>query len=309
MDHNIVNDYDNYQLLKASCNSTVVVYLDQWWQIVYQSYKQTQYSKPLPWIGIYIALASLFCVLAMAADLLHSSVPFPSSSRKCKIVIQHLKILNLSICIGFQKTVVVACKIIAVIPILIAVIPVLFVICIKYCIRRWKGLKAMFSAPSIVLGQDPAQPGIDTDLRQYGLQLQEDIEFAERTLKGISKSVNRLIRKAEKQQPKNLMKLLAESRGFEGVGKFDLPSAEYLNCWSLPLVTLTSIAMSLPDIQKIKVDCLVSGVSEGLVYVKLVEESLNATNDHVSIQKAAKTLWVEVEVYHKWLGNKQASNP
>ncbi|KAI3679386.1 hypothetical protein L2E82_51295 [Cichorium intybus] len=174
----------------------------------------------------------------------------------------------------------------------------------------WKQVRAMFSTSSIVLGQDTAQLGKYKDLRHYVLQLQDDVEFADRTLKGISKSVNHLIRKAEKQQPQNLMKLLSNSRGFEGVEKFDscrvgsVVSEEYLNCWSLPLVTLTSIAMSLPNIQKKKVDCLVRGVSEGLAYVKLVEKNLNAIDDHVSIQKAAKILWVEVEVYHKWLGNK-----
>ncbi|CAH1452463.1 unnamed protein product [Lactuca virosa] len=168
----------------------------------------------------------------------------------------------------------------------------------------------MFKASSIVLVQNPEQQEGNENLSWYVLQLQEDIEFAETTLKGILKSVNRLIQKAEKQQPNNLMKLLAESRGFEGVEKFEshhvppLVAEEYLNCWSLSLVTLTSIAMSLPNIQKNKVDWLVSGVSEGLVYVKLVEKTLNATDNHVSIQKAAETLWVEVEVYHKWLGNK-----
>ncbi|KAI3679388.1 hypothetical protein L2E82_51297 [Cichorium intybus] len=174
----------------------------------------------------------------------------------------------------------------------------------------WKQVKAMFSTSSIMWGQDTAQLGNYKDLRPYVLQLQEDIEFADKTLKAISKSVNHMIRKAEKQEPQNLMKLLAKSRGFEGVEKFDsrrvesVVSEEYLNCWSLPLVTLTSIAMSLPNIHKKTVDCLVCGVSEGLVYVKLVEKNLNAIDDHVCIQKAAKTLWVEVEVYHKWLGNK-----
>ncbi|CAI9289910.1 unnamed protein product [Lactuca saligna] len=243
-------------------------------------------------------------------DWKQSSLPFPSSSRKCKILIQLLKILSLSICIGFQKTVVVACKMIAVIPILIAVIPIFFVICFVYCFRCLKWLKAMFRATRTVFGQNPVHLGKDEDLSRYVLQLQDDIEYAERTLKGMLKSVNRLIKKAEQQPPKNLMKLLVESRGFEGVEKIDshlvspLLSEEYLNCWSLPLVTLTSIVMSLPNIQKNKVDCLVSGVSEGLVYVKLVEETLNATDNHVRIQKAAKTLWVEVEVYHKWLGHK-----
>ncbi|GKC07233.1 hypothetical protein Tco_0998843 [Tanacetum coccineum] len=36
----------------------------------------------------------------------------------------------------------------------------------------------------------------------------------------------------------------------------------------------------------------------------LVEESLNATDDYVSIQKViAKVLWLEVEISNKWIGN------
>ncbi|KAL7594890.1 hypothetical protein Lser_V15G28896 [Lactuca serriola] len=239
-------------------------------------------------------------------DWKHSSIPFPSNGRKCKVVIQHMKVLILSICIGFQKAFVVSCK-------MISVIPIFFVICALCCLHCWKWLKGLFHASHVESVENPeeAQLGEDEDLSQYVLQLEEDMEFAERTLKGILKSVNHLIRKAEKQQPKNLMKLLAESRGFEEVEKFDsrhvlsLGSEEYRNCWSLSLVTLTTIAMSLPNIQKKLVDCLlIRGVSEGLVYVKLVEESLNATDDQVWIQKAAQTLWVEVEVYNKWLGNK-----
>ncbi|XP_023755457.1 uncharacterized protein LOC111903923 [Lactuca sativa] len=238
------------------------------------------------------------------SDWKQNSIPFPWGSRKCKIVIENVKILILNVCIGFQKTVVVTCK-------MIAVIPLLFVICVLSCFRCWKWLKAMFfSAPSIVLVKNPEQLDKDKDLSRCVLQLQDDMEFPERTLKGILKSVNRLIQKAEKQQPNNLMNLLKESRGFEGVEKFDshlvppLLSKEYLTSWSLTLVSLTTIAISLPNIQNNIVDCLLSSVSEGLVYVTLVEETLNTTNDHVTIQKAAKTLWLEVEVYHKWLGNK-----
>ncbi|KAI3679384.1 hypothetical protein L2E82_51293 [Cichorium intybus] len=100
------------------------------------------------------------------------------------------------------------------------------------------------------------------------------------------KSLNHLIQKAETQQPENLMKLLAESRGFEGVEKFDshhvqpLLSKEYLNCWSLPLVTLTSITMSLPNIQKDMIDYLLSGVSEAKCMVTELESTdIEARND------------------------------
>nr|GEZ56581.1 hypothetical protein CTI12_AA298070 [Tanacetum cinerariifolium] len=100
----------------------------------------------------------------------------------------------------------------------------------------------------------------------------------------------------------NLMNLLGLYNGFQGVRYHDTIAEEYLHCWSLPLVTLTTIAISLPDIQNDRIDLLIR-VSEGLAYVKLVEESLNTTNDYVRIQKAARTLWLEVEFYNRWLGN------
>ncbi|KAL7594888.1 hypothetical protein Lser_V15G28894 [Lactuca serriola] len=239
------------------------------------------------------------------SDWKHSSIPlFSSRRRKCKILIQNLKSLILCLCIGFQMIVVVASK-------MIAVIPVFLVICVVYFFHCWKRLKTIFS---IVLGHVSVlkheQLGEDIDLTRYVLQLQDEMEFPDRTLKRISKSVKRLIEKAEKHQPKNLMNLLEKSPGFEGVGKFDshhvrpLLSEEYLNCWSLTLITLTTIAMSLPNMDKNIVDSLLSGVSEGLVYATLVEESLNNTDDHVIIQRAAKTLWLEVDVYRKWLGNR-----
>ncbi|GKF13647.1 hypothetical protein Tco_0055109 [Tanacetum coccineum] len=43
-------------------------------------------------------------------------------------------------------------------------------------------------------------------------------------------------------------------------------------------------------------------VSEGLTYGTLVEESLNTTDDYVTILKAANVLWLEVEVFNRWLG-------
>ncbi|MFS7960863.1 hypothetical protein Hanom_Chr08g00708061 [Helianthus anomalus] len=52
------------------------------------------------------------------------------------------------------------------------------------------------------------------------------------------------------------------------------------------------------------VDGLLSSVSEGLTYVKHVEETLNACDMYLSIQNTTRTLWLEVEVYHKWIGNK-----
>jgi hypothetical protein len=169
------------------------------------------------------------------------------------------------------------------------------------CFHCWKSLKAMLVASGIPVVQNLKQPEQNINLRKYVLQLQDDMELAEKTLKNITKSVNLVIVNAENHQPNNLLNLLVQSNGFAGVGEYDslhvppLTAVEYRDCWSLPLVTLTTIAISLPEIQDDRVDRLLISVSEGLAYVKLVEDSLNTTNDYVRIQKAAKMLWLRDE--------------
>nr|GEU38106.1 hypothetical protein CTI12_AA161980 [Tanacetum cinerariifolium] len=112
--------------------------------------------------------------------------------------------------------------------------------------------------------------------------------------------------KGEKQQPSYLLELVKGSKRFEGVKKFDntLLAKKYPNCWSLPVVTLTSITLSLPNIQHRTLKTLLHGVSEGLGYAKHVERTLNNKDELVSVHKVAKRLWRQVECESKWLGNK-----
>ncbi|XP_071711205.1 uncharacterized protein [Rutidosis leptorrhynchoides] len=232
-------------------------------------------------------------------DWKQSSIPFFARNRKIKIIIKNLKILILNFCITFQKIAVVTCK-------TIALIPTFFVICVLYC---KKCLKAIFSYSCIGLGNTAIQQGTSIDLSHFVIKYQDDMELTTATFKKILNSMDILIKKAEKQQPYNLMKLLERSKGFKGVISFDnhdvpgLLSEAPNNCWSLPVVTLTCIAICLPNIPKNRVDSLLQGVSEGLVYVRLVEEVLNGMDEYVAIQRAAKMLWQEVEDSHEWLGN------
>ncbi|XP_076919134.1 uncharacterized protein LOC143579837 [Bidens hawaiensis] len=208
----------------------------------------------------------------------------------------NIKILILRLCIGLQKKVVVVCKI-------IALIPVFFVICVLW-------FQIIFSCSWFGLVFRHAQKDTSINTCDNNRHDVETMELADTTVKKILNFVDSVIKKGEKQQPCNLMKLLERSRGFKGVEFFSrhhvppLLSEELVNCWSLHVITLTSIVLSLPNIENDKVDTLLSSVSEGLVYVTLVEESLNATSDYISIRKAAKMLRLEVEVYHRWLGNK-----
>ncbi|KAM0002781.1 hypothetical protein Hdeb2414_s0313g00864831 [Helianthus debilis subsp. tardiflorus] len=151
------------------------------------------------------------------------------------------------------------------------------------------------------------------DLRQYVLRLEDEMELADRTLEGLSKSVNRLIEKGEKARPQDLEILIKKyDSGLEGVAKFDhidhhrvpslLSKVQDQEFWSLPVVSLTTIAISLLEKESNEVKSLLKSVWEGLRYVTLVEESLNVTDDNVSLQKEADTLWKEVLYDRKWLG-------
>ncbi|XP_071702914.1 uncharacterized protein [Rutidosis leptorrhynchoides] len=239
-------------------------------------------------------------------DLKQSSTLYPFHTRKYKIVVQNLKILILKICILIQKSVVIWCK-------FCALFPVILVVCISFCLPCLERIMPKHSVSDIYTIDEPNQVEEIEDRTKYVLRLQPDMEFAETTLKRISQSLNRFIQKVQKKQPNNLKMLINESSGFGGVGNYDnhhIPSlltTEYRSSWSLSLVTLTTIAISIPYIQKNKVDRLLRGVSEGLAYVALVEENLNATDDYVSIKKAARTLWWQVVQDHNRLGYNLAS--
>ncbi|XP_071730245.1 uncharacterized protein [Rutidosis leptorrhynchoides] len=239
------------------------------------------------------------CWTQKLCDWKQSRIPFFARNRKIEIIIMKLKILILNFCINFQKIVVVTCK-------TIVLIPTFFVICVLYC---KKCLEARFSDSGIGLGNTADQQGTSIDLSHFVLKFQNDTELTMTRFKKILNSMDILIKKVQKQQPYNLMKLLERSKGFEGVESFDnykvsgLLTKKPHNSWSLPVVTLTSIVAYLPNIQKNRVDSLLKSVSEGLVYVRLVEEVLNGMDEYVAIQKAAEMLWIEVEDSHKWLGN------
>ncbi|WZY85015.1 hypothetical protein YC2023_031399 [Brassica napus] len=121
-----------------------------------------------------------------------------------------------------------------------------------------------------------------------------------------------LIHKGRKQQPVNLIELLERtttsiSQGFEGIWDFDsdevvsLASGEPPNSWALPLVTLTSIAVALPNIKPCSLKKLVKAVNEALVYVKKFEDVLDIEGELANSRKAAEVVWLGVDLYHKWL--------
>lgn len=232
-----------------------------------------------------------------------SHVPFLSSSRRSGTFIYNLKKTILFLCIRFQMITIVSCKVIWLIPIVILRFGV-------YCLYCWRSVEArLFSTPPIV-----SRTNNINELTNYILQIHDEMELAEKVLKGISNSMNSFISKAEKEQNIDLLKLLEKSTGFKGVDSFDsdhirpLLPIELVNSWSLPIVTLTCIAVALPNIHRDTIQNLVRSVGEGLLYTHLVEESLNIESEYVNIRKATMTLWHELEYYFKWSNNTLAKD-
>ncbi|KAJ0811991.1 hypothetical protein HanPSC8_Chr17g0756911 [Helianthus annuus] len=221
-----------------------------------------------------------------------SPVLFLSSCQRSTSLIYNSKYIILSLGIGFQKVIVILCKAIR----LIVIVALIFLaICYYHCkaIRR-------YTQPSASRTNDAA----DEDLSRYVVLIENEIDLAEKTLKGISKSMNACISKVEKEKNNHLLELLEKSTGFEGVEIFDtdhiqpLLPVEPVNSWSLPIVTLTCVAVALLSDG---VESLLTSVGEGLAFTHLVEESLNTANEYVNIRKTTLILWHEVENKCKWL--------
>ncbi|PWA34327.1 hypothetical protein CTI12_AA620190 [Artemisia annua] len=213
------------------------------------------------------------------------------SSPKLKHLIYKLQIFGLSILTHSQKAIVMTCKAIIIIPMLIAMcaMPPL------YLFLDW----LLLSLFRIQVDRRPEQV---LHFAQYVLQPQ-DRNISARTLNSIINSVKCSNQNAERQQPSELMRLIQNVRDFKGVIEFDSLDVQsnYRDCWSLPVVTLATIALSLHEIQPGVLEKFQNVVSDGLVYVKLVEKNLNHNDELVSVQKAAERLWLEIEVYHTWL--------
>ncbi|KAH6812272.1 hypothetical protein C2S51_026034 [Perilla frutescens var. frutescens] len=79
-----------------------------------------------------------------------------------------------------------------------------------------------------------------------------------------------------------------------------LHSQEPPNCWSLPVVTLTTIEIALPNTPK--TNQLLSSIKEGLSPVKYVEKVLDSNEKLQSFRNAAYKVWEELRQYRKWQG-------
>ncbi|XP_059449259.1 uncharacterized protein LOC132180450 [Corylus avellana] len=210
----------------------------------------------------------------------------------------------LNLCIRVQSGIVIMSKLICLISIF-SVYPIL--LCHNYCTELKKKFKFM-NGVSNTASASESEPCSKLDLSRFVLRLEGEDELVGMMMKCSHNPTDHWIREGDKKRPKYLIELLETStRGFKGVGEFDnnqvpsLDSEEPPNCWALPVVTLASIAVALPNISPRFIRGLICSVNEGLMYVRLIENNLQNKGDLTNIRKAADVVWLGVELYHKWL--------
>ncbi|XP_077242361.1 uncharacterized protein LOC143882845 [Tasmannia lanceolata] len=220
-------------------------------------------------------------------------LPYRISSRRCRKIAYVSKTLILDVCIGMQKVVVSTSKFIR----LVSVLPVSCLIKLLSSFRcNRKSTESTFS-------ENESNP----DLTKCVLHLEGEEDLVHLIMRKGSETTNQWIHMGKKNQPTYLIKLLKKSsQDFKGVGQFDsnciksMVFEEPPNCWSLTVVTLTSIAVALSSNNQVMIKSLLRGVNEGLRYVKLIEKNLDAKG-LVNMRNAADIVWLQLDLHDCWL--------
>ncbi|MFS8004056.1 hypothetical protein Hanom_Chr13g01221171 [Helianthus anomalus] len=215
-------------------------------------------------------------------------------SRRGRRLIHGAKFHFFRFLIGMQKGLVFCCKAIRYVSI--------------FFVSRFLRLRRFLKGDNGVHSEDAEN--MNTELSRYVIYLEGEEVLVDLMMENNCDATDHWIKIGEKQQPKNLIKLLERSSflsSFNGVHDFDsnkVPSlgcGEPPNCWALPIVTLTSIAVAIPNIDKQLKDQLISSVDEGLKYVKEIENYLAEKAKELKyVLKAAEVVWSEVELSNKW---------
>ncbi|KAI3454478.1 hypothetical protein Pfo_011141 [Paulownia fortunei] len=222
---------------------------------------------------------------------------------KCRKYLHDAKWFLLTFCIGVQILIVLFSKLLVFVS---ATLIRPFFLCFTHIKKFMMQRSSKVLTSNKDIGYDQSGDNTYLNLSRYVLLLEGEPELPRRVLKDICRQADNTIQTGKKKQPKNLVNLLHKFVNFNGVGQFDtkqipsLHSQEPPNCWTLPVVTLTSIAIALPNIAKHKGKQLVSSVSEGLSLAKLVDKTLDKNAELVNIRKAADVSWVAVAFYMKW---------
>ncbi|KAK1436297.1 hypothetical protein QVD17_02076 [Tagetes erecta] len=215
-------------------------------------------------------------------------------NRRARKVIHRAKYHLFSFLIRMQKGLVFACK-------MIRYVSIFFVSKFLTLRRFLKGNNEVHSDDS---------ENVNMNLSRYVIYLEGEEGLVNLMTENNCDATSHWIRIGEKQQPRNLINFLERSHSessFNGVYDFDsdkvpsLCSGEPPNCWALPIVTLTSIAIAIPKIDKQLINQLVCSVDEGLKYVKEIDNCMEKVKELKHVIKTAEIVWARVELCNQWL--------
>ncbi|XP_059301941.1 uncharacterized protein LOC132053862 [Lycium ferocissimum] len=224
-------------------------------------------------------------LLERLKDWKDSPFALPIMNPKCRKIVQQIQNLILGNCIRVQILIAVASKIVQLFPILLL-----------------RLLNSCFFPSSwcnnIINSESESAENLKEDISRYVLHLEGEEELAE-VMENKRDDTTWMMEIGRKQQPKHLMELL--------VGKFNknqFPSPQFQelhNGWKVPVVTLTTIATTIPNIDHKIIDNLLLSVSESLKYVSFIEDVLGTNGNSEKNKRAADIAWLELYLYRKWL--------
>ncbi|KFK31360.1 hypothetical protein AALP_AA6G102400 [Arabis alpina] len=221
--------------------------------------------------------------------------------RRSRKVAHDAKRWMLDVCIVIQSVMVFASKIIR----YISVYFVSRILVCCYLAFRTRGTVSHAESET-----SSSNPSSREDIARFVLHLEGEDELVDLMVRSNREATDHWIESGRKNQPINLIELLEAttsiSKGFEGIREFDsnevasLAPEEPPNCWALPLVTLTSIAVALPNVNPSSLKKLLSAGSEALYYVNKFECVLDTGGELANLRKAGEVVWLGVDLYHKW---------
>ncbi|GJS87997.1 hypothetical protein Tco_0770633 [Tanacetum coccineum] len=251
----------------------------------------------MPWVGLYVAGASLACTLAMAADTFQGFQKMGNSGTEGKIagiIFLFAMLANFLPSLGLMDDKELLVNMVAwtfTVPALRRILE-----------HRYKELHGLASYPQVIKF---SYEELEHNVKKYWMmaetgnpqfviacseifsdlillllvrfnKLKTMATLERRINKNALKSINQLLSMSEKNEPGNLIKLLKKSTGFKG------PFLHFQT-------TLTTMRR------------LIASMREGLQIVRNIEECLNAYSDLVKTRRATRRVWTQVEVYRKWL--------
>lgn len=207
---------------------------------------------------------------------------------KCRMVVQQIQNLILLNCIRVQILIVVASKIVQLFPILLLSL-----------------LRSCFYSSSwcnhIINSESESVENLEEDISRYVLHLEGEEELTQ-VMANKRDDTSWMMEIGRKQQPKHLMEILQKLTDIRGVSKFDINQFQEPPIgWKMTIVTLTTIATTIPNIHHKMVDNLLLSVSQGLKYVSFIEDVLETNENSEKNKQAADVAWVELYLYRRWL--------